>query len=91
MSIYIRNQGLGSFQLLYASRGFHEGLEVTGYLIYPNKTKSNVEIATELGDGIYSLSFPYERQTLEYEDKYGIVVKENGTTRYFGTILMINA
>lgn len=88
--IIIRNQGIEKFQLLYASRGFHVGLDVTGYLIYPNKTKSNVETATEIGDGIYSLSFPYVRQTLEGEDKYGVVVKENGTVRYFGIIRMIN-
>lgn len=90
MDIIIRNQGTGHFQLLYASRGFHESLDVTGYLIYPNTSKSNTETATEIGDGVYSLSFPYVRQTLEWEDKYGIVVKENGIVRLFGIIRMIN-
>lgn len=90
MSITIRNSGLGSYQLFYASGGFVEGLTVTGYIIYPDLTKSSVLPFDELGDGIYVGIVPYVRKTMEYDEKYGMVIKENGETKYFGLIQMIN-
>jgi len=86
--IQIRNSR--DFQLLYASKGFTEGLDVIGYLIYPNLTKSDILTFSELGDGIYAVSVPYKRQTEELDEKYGVVVKENGETKHFEIIRMIN-
>src|SRR4030042_6303315 len=90
MSIIINSLGKTEFTLFYSATGFGEGKIVTGYLIYPDFTKSPLTTFNEIGDGIYGASFPYMRKTLEYEEKYGIVVKEDEATKLFTTIKMIN-
>ena len=50
------------FQVFYASAGFQKELTVTGYVIYPDMTKSDVLEFEELGDGIYSGLFPFEKK-----------------------------
>ena len=90
MSISIRNLGKGNFQLFYAPSGFKVGLVVTGYLIYPDFSKSPVLSFTELGDGVYAVNVPYNRKTMEFDEKYGIVIKENGETKHFNLIQMVN-
>lgn len=70
--------------------GFQTGLVVTGYLIFPSRSKSAEVGFDELGDGIYAGVFPYQRQTNKLHEKYGVVVKENGIPKSFGTIQMIN-
>ena len=73
----------GVFQVFYASKGFQESLTVTGYLIYSDLTKSAVQTFEELGDGIYSVLFPYTQKTNKRIERYGIVMKENGVTKLF--------
>jgi len=73
----------GVFQLFYASKGFQEGLIVTGYFIYSDLTKSDVQTFEELGDGIYSVFFPYVQKSNKKIERYGVVVKENGVTKLF--------
>ena len=90
MSITIRNLGKGTFQLFYAPFGFKEGLVVTGYLIYPDFSKSPILSFEELGDGVYAVNITYKRKTMEYDEKYGIVIKENGETKHFNIIQMEN-
>jgi len=74
------------FQLFYASAGFLEGVEVTGYIIYPDMTKSDVLQLDELGDGIYSGFFPFIKKSNKLIERYGIVMKENGATKLFKII-----
>lgn len=88
--VVIPIRGKSSFNLLYSSQGFVTGLTVTGYLIYPDVTKSGVVSFDEIGDGIYSASFSYQQKIPEHTEKYGIVVKENGDIKYFGFIEIIN-
>lgn len=90
MAITIRNLGKGNFQLFYSPHGFKEGLNVTGYLIYSDFSKSGVLNFVELGDGVYAINVPYDRKTLEFDEKYGVVIKEDGETKHFDIIRMIN-
>lgn len=78
-----------AFQLFYASTGFQEGLIVTGYVIYPDMTKSNTQEFDELGDGIYSGLFPFEKKSNNRIERYGIVMKENGIVKLFEIINLI--
>lgn len=74
------------FYLLYNSVGFVEGVFVTGYLIYPDLQKGKVFIFDEMGDGIYSakVALDVEKDSGdELMEKYGLVIKENGTVRKF--------
>ena len=73
----------GVFQVFYASRNFQEGLTVTGYLIYSDLTKSDVQTFEELGDGIYSVLFPYTQKSNKRVERYGFVGMENGVTKLF--------
>ena len=77
------------FQLFYASKDFQEGLIVTGYLIYSDLTKSDVQTSEELGDGIYSVLFPYIQKSNKRIERYGLVMKENGVTKLFEIINLI--
>ena len=86
--IQIRNKG--EFQLLYSSAGYAGGLNVTGYLIYPDLTKSSITSFVDIGDGIYAATFTHIRKTQDLDEKYGIVIKENGDVKYFGFIKIIN-
>ena len=79
----------GVFQVFYTSRNFQEGLTVTGYLIYSDLTKSDVQTFEELGDGIYSAFFPYIQKSNKRIERYGLVGKENGVTRLFEIINLI--
>lgn len=90
MNIVIHIRGADSFQLLYSSWKFKTGLTVTGYLIYPDLTKSPVMDFDELGDGVYAVAAPYEKKTQEHDEKYGVVIKENGETMSFGFVRLIN-
>uniref|UniRef100_A0A6M3JXG8 Uncharacterized protein n=1 Tax=viral metagenome TaxID=1070528 RepID=A0A6M3JXG8_9ZZZZ len=76
----------GVFQIFYASAGFREGLTVTGYVIYQDMTKSDVVEFDELGDGIYSGIFPFEKKSNNLIERYGLVMKENGVTKLFKII-----
>jgi len=76
--------------MLYSTVGFCTGISVTGYLIFPNRTRSAEVTFVDLGDGIYAGDFPYQRQTNCLYEKYGVVIKENGVPRFFGTVQMIN-
>lgn len=71
------------FQVFYASSKFQEGLTVTGYIIYPDMTKSDVLEFDELGDGIYSGFFPFVKKSNNRIERYGVVMKENGVTKLF--------
>jgi len=77
------------FQVFYASKGFQEGLTVTGYVIYPDMTKSNILEFEELGDGIYSGLFPFEKKSNNLIERYGMVMKENGVTKLFEIVNLI--
>ena len=79
----------GVFQVFYQSLNFQEGLTVTGYVIYPDLTKSDVLEFDELGDGIYSGLFPFEKKSNDRIEKYGTVMKENGVTKLFEIINLI--
>lgn len=83
MPIYISITNETSIQLLYSSKDFVGGLSVTGYLIYPDLTKTSVIVFDELGDGIYVGVFPNEHLTDKTTVRYGVVVKENGITAMF--------
>ena len=77
------------FQIFYASVGFQEGLTITGYVIYPDLTKSDVLEFDELGDGIYSGLFPFEKKSNNRIEKYGVVMKEDGVTKLFEIIDLV--
>lgn len=77
------------FQIFYAAVDFQEGLTVTGYVIYPDLTKSDVLEFEELGDGIYSGLFPFEKKSNKRIERYGLVMKENGMTKLFEIINLI--
>jgi len=77
------------FQIFYASAGYQEAVTVTGYVIYPNMTKSDVVEFDELGDGIYSGTFPFEKQSNNRTEKLGLVMKENGVTKLFEIVNLI--
>ena len=77
------------FQIFYASISFQEELTVTGYVIYPDMTKSDVLEFDELGDGIYSGLFPFEKKSNNRIEKYGLVMKENGVTKLFEIVNLI--
>ncbi len=78
-----------TIQLFYAARNFQVGLTVTGYLIYSDLTKSDVQTFEELGDGIYSVFFPYTQKSNKIVERYGLVVKENGATKLFEIVNLI--
>lgn len=73
----------GVFQIFYSSAGFRVGLTVTGYVIYPDMSKSDVLEFDEIGDGIYSGLFPFEKKSNKLVERYGLVMKENGVTKLF--------
>lgn len=73
----------GVFQIFYASAGFKEDLIVTGYVIYSDMTKSPIVNFDELGDGIYSGIFPFEKKSNNLIERYGLVMKENGVPKLF--------
>jgi len=77
------------FQIFYVSVGFQEGLTITGYVIYPDMTKSDMLEFDELGDGIYSGLFPFEKKSNNRIERYGLVMKENGVTKLFEIINLI--
>ena len=77
------------FQIFYASVSFQEGLTITGYVIYPDMTKSEPLEFDELGDGIYSGLFPFEKKSNNRIEKYGIVMKEDGVTKLFEIIDLV--
>ena len=79
----------GVFQIFYASASFREGLTVTGYVIYSDMTKSDVLEFNELGDGIYSGLFPFEKKSNNLIERYGLVMKENGVTKLFEIVNLI--
>ncbi len=79
----------GLFQVFYQSLNFQEGLTVTGYLIYSDLSKSDVQTFEELGDGIYSVLFPYTQRSNKRIERYGLVMKENGVTRLFEIVNLI--
>lgn len=90
MNIVIQIRDNSHFRLLYVATKFRTGLTVTGYLIYPDATKSGTITFDELGDGIYTQIFPYVRKTRELDEKYGVVMKEDGKVKGVDFIKMIN-
>ena len=78
-------------RIFYQSKGFIEGIVVTGYLINPDTTTSLLHTFTEIGDGIYYLDISIKRlEGFQDVDKFGIVIKENGITKKFETIIVEN-
>ena len=77
------------FQIFYFAKNFQEGLTITGYVIYPDMTKSDVLEFDELGDGIYSGMFPFVKKSNNRIERYGIVMKENGVTKLFDIVNLI--
>ena len=77
------------FQIFYFAINLQEGLTITGYVIYPDMTKSDVLEFDELGDGIYSGLFPFEKKSNNRIEKYGIVMKEDGATKLFEIIDLV--
>ena len=69
------------FRLLYSAAKFRTEKTVTGYFIYPDFSKSDVFTFDDLGDGVYSVIIPHNKQTNSNMDKYGLVIKENGTVK----------
>ena len=86
MSIPIILWGQETFQLLYSSTGYTEGLTVTGYLILPDLTKSVVVDFEELGDGVYAGLMPFTKVRNRRKEKLGLVIKENGVVKKFDII-----
>ena len=77
------------FQIFYAATSFQEGLTVTGYMIYPDLTKSDVLEFEDLDDGIYSGLFPFVKKSNNRVEKYGLVMKEDGVTKLFEIVNLI--
>lgn len=78
-------------RIFYQTNLFTEGVVVTGYLINPDTTTSVLHTFTELGDGIYCLDVSIKRRDgFQDVDKFGIVIKENGVTKKFETIIVEN-
>ena len=88
--IIISIQDEKDIRLLYASIKFKEGREVTGYLIYPDFTLSDIIMFTEVGLGIYGARILYERQTPYLTEKHGIVILENGVSKHLAFLQIIN-
>ena len=86
MTISILRDNKDNFQLLYSSIQFATGLTVTGYLIYPDLTKSDPFTFNEEGDGIYSITITHSRKTNTNIEKYGLVIKEDGVVKKFEII-----
>jgi len=86
MAINIVNQNEGSYRLFYSSKGFLEGLNVTGYFIFNDGTKSDIFIFDDIGDGIYTIERDFEKQNSAHMEKMGIVVKEDGNISKFEMI-----
>jgi len=63
IQLFTGRRGEESFHLFFVAKRFQEGLTVTGYLIYPNLSKSDVVNFVELGDGIYVGEFPFSKKT----------------------------
>lgn len=77
--------------ILYQTLAFREGVDVSGYIIYPDMSKTVETSFTELGDGIYFLRICLQgREGFQDKDKFGIVIKENGAVTKFETILVDN-
>lgn len=86
--IYSRNE---TERVFYQTTMFVEGIVVTGYLINPDKTTSLLHTFTEIGDGVYYLDLQIKRlEGFQDVDKFGIVIKENGVTKKFETIVVEN-
>jgi len=83
VSIPITLWGQNTFQLLYASSGYTEGLTVTGYLILPDLTKSVVVDFEDLDDGIYAGLMPFTKVRNRRKERLGLVIKENGVVKKF--------
>lgn len=84
------NDGGTSIRFFYASSGFAEGKDVTGYVIYLDLQKSDVFSFDSLGDGIYTVSIPIRRATKSASEKFGVVIKEDGTVVKFEIILLVH-
>ena len=83
MAVFISTVGKSTIDLMYSSVNFVEGLTVTGYLIYPDLTKSSVVTFDELGDGIYWGCLPNKHKANKPVVRYGVVIKENGVITKF--------
>jgi hypothetical protein len=90
MAIEIVLYGEPKFRLFYSSKGFVEGLTVTGYFIYPNLTKSDVFTFDDQGDGIYTAEIDYTKETTLNREKWELVVKEDGVVRKSETVLIFD-
>ena len=88
--VTIVNNGGTEFVLFYSSGGFKEDLDVTGYVIYTNLQKSAVFEFSELGDGIYAASIPIQKTVPASAEKYGVVIKENGSTKEFDIVQVVH-
>ena len=89
-TIILQRRNKDEYVLLYNSVKFKTGLTVTGYIIYPDLSKSAVYTFDELGDGIYNAVIPFEYDSGENISKYGVVVKENGKTKQFRLLRVID-
>ena len=86
--IYSQNE---TERIFYQTCLFVEGVVVTGYLINPDTTTSLLQTFTEIGDGVYYLDVQIKRlDGFQDVDKFGLVVKENGVTKKFETIVVEN-
>lgn len=86
MGIKVTIEGGHGFQLFYQAEKFATHKNVTGYLIFPDMSKSETFVFNELGDGIYEKFCDYERKTDSHIEKYGLVVKEDATVKFFDII-----
>ncbi len=86
INIYNNNDAI-----FYQAVGFREEVAVTGFIIFPDMTKSLESSFTELGDGIYYLKVCLKGlKGYKDMDKFGVVIKENDVTKKFETIFVDN-
>ena len=90
MAFTILIENKKEFRLFYSAVKFKTGKTVTGYFIYPNLTKSDVFTFDELGDGVYTVTITHKKQTNSNMDKYGLVIKENGSVKRIEIVYIQN-
>jgi len=87
--IIVSKQNDDKIQVLYSARSFEINLNITAYLIYPDLTKSDIIIFSELGDGIYAGLFNLDLSKGRHIMKCGVLIKEGNIPSLFDIIEII--
>jgi hypothetical protein len=79
---------LGDNRYFYQSSKFRTGITVTGYLLVPTCEEFCPGFDfTEVSDGIYYADLEHENEEgFKEVDKYGLLIKEDGTPTKFEVI-----